>query len=124
MSMPADASLPRPEAAAFPWLFSARVDLAAFLGSAIVSLGLLAAGWKLGLLAQETPGWAWVATILLIDVAHVYATGFRVYFDRQELARRPALYFGVPILGFLAGVLVYSLGSGVFWRTLAYLAVF
>lgn len=124
MSTLADASLPRTQAAGFPWLFSARVDLAVFLGSAVVSLVLLAAGWKLGLLEQETPGWAWVSTILLIDVAHVYSTGFRVYFDRQELARRPGLYFGVPALGFLAGVGVYSLGSGVFWRALAYLAVF
>jgi hypothetical protein len=109
---------------ALPWLFSAPVDLAVFLGSALVSLALLGAGWKLGILQQDTPGWAWVSTILLIDVAHVYATGFRVYFDREELARRPGLYFGVPVMGFLFGAGLYSLGSGVFWRVLAYLAVF
>ena len=108
----------------FPWLFSAPVDLGVFLGSALVSLALLAVGWKLGILHQDTPGWAWVSTILLIDVAHVYATGFRVYFDREELARRPGLYFGVPVLGFLLGMGLYSLGSAVFWRVLAYLAVF
>ena len=110
--------------AAFPWLFSAPLDLGVFLGSAIVSLVLLAVGWKLGILYQDTPGWAWVSTILLADVAHVYATGFRVYFDREELARRPVLYLGVPVLGFLAGMGLYSLGTGVFWRVLAYLAVF
>lgn len=124
MSATAETTLIPNRATAYPWLFSARVDLAVFLGSALVSLLLLAAGWRLGLLEQATPGWAWVSTILLIDVAHVYATGFRVYFDRTELARRPLLYFGVPVLGFLAGAAVYSLGSAVFWRALAYLAVF
>lgn len=110
--------------AELPWLFSAPVDVAVFLGSALVSLALLAVGASLGILHSDTPGWAWVAAILLIDVAHVYATGFRVYFDRVELARRPQLYFGVPVLGFLASVAVYQLGSQVFWRVLAYLAVF
>ena len=110
--------------AGFPWLFSARLDLAVFLGSALASLALLAVGGALGILHQETPGWAWVSAILLIDVAHVYATGFRVYFDRRELARRPVLYFGVPVLAFWGCAGLYTLGSLVFWRVLAYLAVF
>ncbi len=124
MSTLAEPTVSRTRSREFPWLFSGPVDLGVFLGSALASLALLAVGWKLGILYQNTPGWAWVTTILLIDVAHVYATGFRVYFDREELARRPGLYFGVPLLGFLAGIAVYSLGSGVFWRVLAYLAVF
>jgi hypothetical protein len=124
MSTLADLPTSRTTARGFPWLFSARVDLGVFLGSALVSLALLAVGWQLGILHQETPGWAWVSTILLIDVAHVYATGFRVYFNREELARRPVLYFGVPVMGFFVGVGLYSLGSRVFWTVLAYLAVF
>lgn len=124
MSTYAEPGSSQARTAEFPWLFSAPVDLGVFLGSALVSLGLLAVGNVLGLLHSNTPGWAWVSAILLIDVAHVYATGFRVYFDRAELARRPVLYFGVPILGFLGSVGVYSLGSQVFWRMLAYLAVF
>ena len=95
-----------------------------FLGSALASLALLAVGGALGILHQDTPGWAWVPAILLIDVAHVYATGFRVYFDRRELARRPVLYFGVPVLSFVGCAGLFTLGSHVFWRVLAYLAVF
>ncbi|MCO6457559.1 MAG: hypothetical protein J5I93_19840 [Pirellulaceae bacterium] len=106
------------------WLFSAPVDLAAFLGSALLSLGLLAWGARHGLLHDETPDWTWVALVLMIDVAHVWATGFRVYFDRAELARRPQLYFGVPILALLAGIMLYQLGEATFWRVLAYVAVF
>lgn len=109
----------------YPWLFSAPVDLAVFLGSAVASLAALAVGVRLGLLgADETPGWAWVPAVLLVDVAHVYATGFRVYLDTDEWHRRPWLYSLVPVLGFAIGVALYALGPLVFWRTLAYLAVF
>ncbi len=106
------------------WLFTAPVDIAAFLGSAVVSLLLLAAGAWTGVLHDDTPEWAWVPFILLVDVAHVWATGFRVYFDRQELMRRPGLYFGAPVIGWILGVALYSEGETLFWRALAYLAVF
>jgi hypothetical protein len=107
-----------------PWLFSPTVDLLTFLGSAVIAFGLLAVGAPLGLLEQDTPEWTWVVAILLVDVAHVYATGFRVYFDRQELSRRPWLYGLTPILSFLVGAAIYSESHDWFWRLLAYLAVF
>lgn len=106
------------------WLFSARVDLAAFLGSALVALCLVAVGGQLGWLQADTPEWMWVTAILLIDVAHVYATGFRVYFDRTEFNRRRTLYVLTPLLSFGIGCAVYSESPTLFWRLLAYLAVF
>lgn len=106
------------------WLFSAPVDLAAFLGSALLALGALAVGAQFGWLDAGTPDWAWVPCVLLIDVAHVWATAFRVYFDPEELFRRPLLYAFVPVASFAVGVALYSEGELVFWRTLAYLAVF
>ena len=106
-----------------PWLFSCPVDLAAFLGSAVLALGLLAVGKPLGLLHADSPEWTWVTAVLLIDVAHVYATGFRVYFVREELHRRTWLYTLAPLLSFLIGLAVYSESPAVFWRLLAYLAV-
>ena len=106
------------------WLFSARVDLAVFLGSAVVSLIALWIGARLGVLQDDTPDWAWIPAVLLIDVAHVYATGFRVYLDTDEVRRRPWLYALVPLIGFGVGVALYSEGELVFWRALAYLAVF
>jgi hypothetical protein len=106
------------------WLFSAPVDLTAFLGSALLALGALAVGAQFGLLNAETPDWAWVPCVLLIDVAHVWATAFRVYFDPAELIRRPVLYSLVPVASFAIGVALCSEGELVFWRTLAYVAVF
>ena len=107
-----------------PWLFSPSVDLFAFLGSAVISLALLAVGAQFGLLESDTPEWTWVAAILLVDVAHVYATGFRVYFDRTELKRRPWLYALTPLLALLIGMAIYSESHTWFWRILAYMAVF
>ena len=106
------------------WLFSMKLDLMAFLGSALLAFLLIAVGWFFQILHEDTPEWIWVSTILMIDVAHVYATGFRVYFDREELKRRPILYGAVPVLCFLVGSVLYSEGSFLFWRVLAYLAVF
>ena len=106
------------------WLFSAPVDLGAFLGSAVVALALLAVGWRYGLLEADSPDWTWVTAVLLIDVAHVYATGFRVYFDAEELRRRVWLYALVPLLAYGIGVALYSESERMFWRVLAYLAVF
>ena len=107
------------------WLFSAPVDLSVFLGSAAVSLVLLAVGWQLGILNEESPDWTWITAVLLIDVAHVWSTSFRVYFDAEEFRRRIWLYTLVPLSGYLVGVALYSeYGALGFWRALALVAVF
>lgn len=107
-----------------PWLFSPAVDIATFLGSALLALGLLAVGFALGILRSDAPEWTWISAILLIDVAHVYATGFRVYFDLGEFQRRRWLYILVPLLSFMIAAAMYSESVSVFWRVLAYMAVF
>lgn len=107
------------------WLFSREIDLSVFLGSAVVSLLLLAVGWQIGILNEESPDWTWVTAVLLIDVAHVWSTSFRVYFDAEELKRRFWLYVLVPVFGYALGVAVYSeYGALGFWRALAIVAVF
>jgi hypothetical protein len=106
------------------WLFSPSVDLSVFLGSAVLSLLLLLVGAQTGILNSETPDWMWISAVLFIDVAHVWATSFRVYFDAEELKRRPFLYALVPVCGYLIGVALYSEGAITFWRILAYIAVF
>src|SRR5918911_722398 len=106
------------------WLFSPRVDVCVFGGSAVVSLLLLWVGARAGVLESESPEWAWVPAVLLVDVAHVYATAFRVYFDREELRRRAPLYALAPAIALALGVALYSESDALFWRSLAYLAVF
>ena len=106
------------------WLVSARWDVAVFGGSALLAFALLAWGAATGLLAGVTPPWAWIAAVLAVDVAHVWATGYRVYADPDERRRRPALYVGVPVAAYTVGVVLYATSPALFWRGLAYLAVF
>jgi hypothetical protein len=115
-----DATLVKPNY----WLFSREIDLTVFLGSAIASLALLAIGWQLGILNGESPDWTWISAVLLIDVAHVWSTSFRVYFDKAELKRRLWLYLLVPAGGYAIGVALYSEGELLFWKVLALVAVF
>ena len=106
------------------WLFSREIDLSVFLGSAVLSLLLLAIGWQLGILNEDSPDWTWISAVLLIDVAHVWSTSFRVYFDAAEFKRRIGLYTLVPVFGYAVGVALYSEGELTFWKSLALLAVF
>lgn len=107
-----------------PWIFSRRVDLVAFGGSALFSVAALVVGHFLGVLHQSSPRWTWVAAVLLADVAHVYLTFFRVYLDPEERRRHPLRYALIPALAFALGVALYRAGPSVFWRALAYTAVF
>jgi hypothetical protein len=106
------------------WLVSARWDVAVFGGSALLAFALLVWGRVSGALAGVTPPWAWIATVLAVDVAHVWSTAYRVYLDPDERRRRPALYLGLPVAAYALGVVLYSASPGLFWRVLAYLAVF
>jgi hypothetical protein len=115
-----DATLSKPNY----WLFSREIDLTVFLGSAVVSLLLLAVGWQLGILNEDSPDWTWITAVLLIDVAHVWSTSFRVYFDTAEFKRRFWLYLLVPVFGYVVGVALYSEGDLTFWKALAIVAVF
>ena len=105
------------------WIFGPRWDMAVFWGSCLASLLALAVGYSLGILHEESPEWTWVYAVLLVDVAHVWSTGFRAYFDLEEFKKRPGLFIGVPLFSLLVSLGLYSLGSWVFWRSLAYMAV-
>lgn len=106
------------------WLFSPSVDLWTFGGSAALALVLLSIGRSAGWTQSATPDWTWVTGVLLVDVAHVYATGFRVYFQPTEFFRRPWLYGLTPVLAAGIGWAIASESETLFWRLLAYLAVF
>lgn len=105
-------------------MFSPGGDVAVFLGSALLSVLALLWGAHAGYLYGSSPEWTWVVAVLLVDVAHVWSTCFRTYFDSQQLRQRPLLYFGTPVLAWLGGSLFYWwAGGALFWRGLAYLAV-
>ena len=106
-----------------PWLVSRRFDLGVFLLPAVIALLLVPLGpWIAP--SGETPFPMWIVCVVLIDVAHVWATLYRTYLDRDELARRPLLYTATPIVAFLFSLVLSAISLETFWTGLAYLAVF
>jgi hypothetical protein len=105
------------------WLVSRKFDLLFFLGPALLSLILIVPALA-GLLPDtQTPVWAWVALVVFVDVAHVWASLYRVYLDPVERRRRPWLYGLLPLGVYLAGTLAYAVNPAFFWTILAYVAV-
>ncbi len=103
-----------------PWIYSARADGAFILAPALLVTLLVLALQP----AADVPPWAWVLLIVGVDVSHVYSTLWRTYFDRSEVMARQALYILVPLLGWLAFTALYAIDAMLFWRVLAYVAVF
>ena len=107
-----------------PWIASARIDGAFIIAPAFISLILafcLSREYQHG---TSMPDYAWVALVLLIDVAHVYSTLYRTYFDKKTFQQKRTLLTTAPLLAFVGGVVLYSINDLFFWRMLAYLAVF
>ena len=106
------------------WIFSRPVDLAVFALPAALSLAIVLLRAPTATV-DDSPEWVWITGVLLVDVAHVWSTAFITYLDPTELRRHPERYWLVPGFGWVLGVVTYSLGGpALFWRALAYLAVF
>ena len=110
-----------------PTIVSPRHDFAWF-----VLPGLLAAvaGLTVGLLpatstAREGGGLGlWVFGILLVDVAHVWASLYRTYLDPQARALHRNRLWVVPLLCLWFGTLLHLESPLLFWGALAYVAIF
>lgn len=107
-----------------PWIGRPLQDIVFILLPPFLSLLVIALFPEFFQNNRDMPDAGWVILILLVDVAHVYSTLYRTYFDPQALAKQRSLLWTIPFMGFVAGVLLYSLSSLLFWRVLAYVAVF
>lgn len=74
--------------------------------------------------STNVPLWVWICFVLLIDVAHVYATLFRTYLNGAAFHNNKNILLAIPAVAWIGGSLLYSLDAIYFWRALAYLAVF
>lgn len=113
----------KPETLRSGWILGPRADALIFTGPILAAGALIAFAAARGTLHTPMPPWMFALLIVACDVGHVYATAFRVYLDPERFKRRPGLFVGVPVACFAGGVLLYSMGADVFWRVLAYLAV-
>ena len=102
------------------WLRSAPADLTWIIGP-----GLVATVAVMFLPATDPPpAWVYVVCVLLVDVAHVYATLFRTYLDPRKRREWRRLLVGVPIGCTVALLAVQVLLPTLLWTVLAYLAAF
>lgn len=106
-----------------PWIWSRAVDLGVFLGPTLAAFGLIGAS-RLAGHEGKLPELGWVVFILGVDVAHVWATLYRTYLDPAEIREHPYLYSLVPLGCWLAGAALHHHSGALFWRVLAYVAVF
>lgn len=107
-----------------PWIHSARIDTAFILAPGLVTAFAVLVFTKLGQGDLTVSLWSWFALVVCIDVAHVYSTLYRTYFDSHERNRLSNWLWLTPLFVWLAGVFLYSFSAIVFWRALAYIAVF
>ena len=106
------------------WLSSPGWDCLWILSPAFLSTAFVILARQQMAASQNIPLWVWVCFVLLVDVAHVYASLFRTYLSPQAFAKNRTLLLALPAIAWIAGSLLYSLDGIYFWRALAYLAVF
>lgn len=107
-----------------PWIHSQTLDSVFILLPPFITLlivAILPEHYKSG---DIMPALAWVGLVLLVDVAHVYSTLYRTYFDKEMQLQHQNLLINIPLLAFIGSVLVYSISAMAFWRIMAYIAVF
>lgn len=107
-----------------PWIGNKWVDILFILLPPFFSLGIIFLFPAIFTNDAGMPGYWWVALILLIDVAHVYSTLYRTYFDKTIFNEQKNRLLVIPFLSFVVGVLLYTGSPIFFWTVLAYLAVF
>jgi hypothetical protein len=107
-----------------PWIYRSWVDAVFIIAPAFAAT--LAVILFPGFFQDNDgmPPQAWLLLIVGVDVAHVYSTLWRTYLDPTEFSRYRNLLTYTPLAVWLGGVMLYLIGPLVFWRVLAYMAVF
>lgn len=108
-----------------PWIHKTKTDGLFILSPPFIILAVVffCQGW-LQTLEERYSFYTWLFFVVFIDVAHVYATLFKTYLVPKAFQERKRLLIVLPIICFAIGVVLFMLGSRVFWVTLAYVAVF
>ena len=98
-----------------PWLYSPGVDggFILFPAFATVLAVLIFQDW---FASAEVSPLLWLLLVVCVDVAHVYSTLYRTYFDKEEFQRYKRPLIWLPIIGFLAGAAIYWFSPLWFWR--------
>ncbi len=106
-----------------PTIVSPTFDFGWFVAPGLVAL---AWGLLLGLHSepQESGLGLWIVGVLLVDVAHVYASLYRTYLDPDARKHHRKRLIWAPILCAWFGFLLHLESPLLFWGVLAYVAIF
>ncbi len=107
-----------------PWIYKSWVDGVFILAPAFAATLAVLLFPRFFEDNAAMPPQAWLLLIVGVDVAHVYSTLWRTYLDPREFDRYRNLLIYTPLLVWLGGMMLYMIGPMVFWRVLAYMAVF
>ena len=107
-----------------PWIYNAFVD-----GVFILAVPFLVVA--IALLFSPTFSQpdsmtvvSWAILVMGVDVSHVYSTLYRTYLDGDTMRGHRVFLYLLPFAVLVVSMLIYSFGALVFWRVMAYLAVF
>lgn len=108
-----------------PWIHNAKTDGWFILSPPFIILLIIFLFQKqIQGLENHYSFYTWLFLIVFVDVAHVYSTLFKTYFVKEEVRQRKLLYYGIPALSWILGLILYQFGSLTFWSVLALIAVF
>lgn len=108
-----------------PWIHNAKTDGWFILSPPFLILFIIFLFQKqIQGLENHYSFYTWLFLIVFVDVAHVYSTLFKTYFVKEEIQKRKLLYYGIPALSWILGLILYQFGSLTFWSVLALVAVF
>lgn len=107
-----------------PWLESKKKDLLFILLPAFIPLLLIITFQDYFSHQTEVNIFWWIVLVLSIDVAHVYSTLFRFYWEKDTYAKHKVLLTIIPLAAFTIGFILHLIDAMLFWRVIAYVAVF
>lgn len=108
-----------------PWIHKAKTDGLFILSPTFIILAIVFLCQDLLRDLQENYSFlTWLFFVVFIDVAHVYATLFKTYLVPQVFQKQKKLLILLPLICFAIGMILFMMGSRVFWVVLAYVAVF
>lgn len=106
------------------WIGNAKVESIGILGVPFLCVAILCFIPSSFLQSDTMPEFMWLFLVVFIDVGHVYSTIYRTYVDKPLINKHKNLFLGLPILLLVLSILLHTISSMLFWRCLAYFAVY
>jgi len=107
-----------------PWIFSPLVDIPGIVGIPFIIAAIVLFFPDFFATHEEVSPLFWILLVMGVDVSHVYSTLFRTYFEPVTFTRHRHFLLLLPAVVWFSGIILYTFGALLFWRVLAYLAVY